>query len=227
MNIRIFANVALLGTVSSLAPLASAQNPPAAIPPELKPPAEPAPAPPNAVRDPFVAPATEADFIKTALKNGRTEVNLAQLALMKTEDRKVKDFAQMVVADHTAANVELKSIADGFGIPMDSADVKGKQKYDDLGKKSGKAFDEAFLEEMASCHANDIAGFEAGKKVATSRGVTAFIDKTLPIILRRSEKINLMGPGSHSSEGSPPKKPDAAPTTGSKPGSSLPMPDGQ
>jgi len=202
--------------ICSCVPVAVAQNPSATPVPE-KSKADLA----ASSRTTFVAPVSEAAFVKAVFKSGLLEAGLAEIALVKSEEIKVRDFAQMVAKEQTASNKELKAVAEGFGLALDLADDADNVKKDKFGKKSGKEFDEAFLEEMAACHANDMALFEAGKKVSTSREVTAFIDKTLPVIQRRSEKINLMGPGAHRPDAgnSPPKAPapDAPPAPGSKP----------
>lgn len=171
------------------------------------------------VREPFVAPKNEADFIKSAIKSGGTATRLAGLALTKSTEEKVKGFAQTVLDDLTAAGKALKREAEKEAIEADTANPKDKEKLEKLNGKSGKEFDEAFLEEMAACHANDLALFEAGKKVAATPGVVTFIEKTLPVIQRRAEKINLMGTGAHRLERQTPgpKPPDAVPPPATKP----------
>src|SRR5436190_23227651 len=50
------------------------------------------------------APASEADFVQKAATAGMAEVKLAQLAVKKAEGEKVKEVAQLLLKDHTAAN---------------------------------------------------------------------------------------------------------------------------
>jgi putative membrane protein len=171
------------------------------------------------VRAAFVPPKTEAAFIQNAVKSGTAEVKLATLALTKAQEEKVKTFAQLIVTEHAPVVDALKTMAEGMGIPVEVTDPDAKQRLDDLDKKSGKEFDEAFLEEASTFHARDIALFEAGKKVATSTEVSAFIDKHLPVIQRRAEKINLMAPGANRSDGggTPPKPVEEPPGQGRKP----------
>ncbi|HWB02515.1 MAG TPA: DUF4142 domain-containing protein [Verrucomicrobiales bacterium] len=204
------------------------------VPAQVSPPPEPvakestAPAPGPAregekaavpVREPFIAPKNEADFIKSAIRSGGTAAKLAGMALTKSTEEKVKGFAQTVLDEQSAAEKALKREAEKGAIEADAANPKDKEKLEKLNGKSGKEFDEAFLEEMAACHANDLALFEAGKKVASAPGVVTFIEKTLPVIQRRAEKINLMGAGAHRLERQTPapKPADAAPPPATKP----------
>ena len=50
-------------------------------------------------------------FIEEAAKGGQEEVEMGQMASTKASDAKVKNFAQMMVRDHTKANNELMGIA--------------------------------------------------------------------------------------------------------------------
>ncbi|HWB02107.1 MAG TPA: DUF4142 domain-containing protein [Verrucomicrobiales bacterium] len=149
------------------------------------------------------APADENEFVRKAAKGGMAEVKIAQLATEKASDGKVKEFAQQLVKDHTAANQELKTVADGLKISLPAeAATKEDPKCEQLKEKTGADFDKAFLQEMDQCHAKDIALFEAGKKVAKSSEVTAFIDKTLPVIKSHAQKIDTLQPGSPVTPGS-------------------------
>ncbi len=52
---------------------------------------------------------TNADsaFIQQALKSGREEVEISRLAAEKSQSAEIKQFAQMLVSDHTAVNEQL------------------------------------------------------------------------------------------------------------------------
>jgi putative membrane protein len=175
------------------------------------------------------APADENEFVKKAAKGGMTEVKIAQMATEKASDSKVKDLAQQLVKDHTAANQELKTVAAGLKITLpDEAASKEDAKCEQLKQKNGAEFDKAFLQEMEHCHAKDIALFEAGKKVAKSSEVTAFIDKTLPVIKSHAQKIGALQPDSPTSSDSgvsPGKNSPEIPRRAETPRETAPQPD--
>ena len=140
------------------------------------------------------APSDEADFVQKAATKGVGEVKLAELGVTKAHDEKVKECAQMLVKDHTASNEELKAIAGELKIPLnEAADPKAEKAYEDLNRTSGKEFDKAFLEHMTTCHEKGIALFETGKKVAKSEKITAFAEKTLPVLKNHAEHIARIG----------------------------------
>ena len=112
----------------------------------------------------------------------------------RAQDEKVKECAQMLVKDHTASNEELKKIAESLKIRLDdTADPKVEKICEDLNLKKGRDFDKAFLQEMASGHEKGISLFEAGQKVSKEKQVTAFIDKTLPVLRNHAQKIAEIG----------------------------------
>lgn len=64
-------------------------------------------------------------FIQKAAKSGLKEVRLARLAAERATDPAVRDYAQMLLADHQQANVQLTSIARTRGIAVVSSSTTG------------------------------------------------------------------------------------------------------
>ena len=60
----------------------------------------------------------ETQFLNEALKGGRHEVAMAQLALTKGSNAEVKSFAQRLANDHSTANKRLETIAGKNGITI-------------------------------------------------------------------------------------------------------------
>ncbi len=50
-------------------------------------------------------------FVKKAALGGMTEVEAGKVALSKSQDPAIRDFAQRMVTDHGKANSELESLA--------------------------------------------------------------------------------------------------------------------
>jgi putative membrane protein len=147
-------------------------------------------------KEPKPAPANENEFIQQAANAGRNEVKVAQLAVTKARDNDVKQLAEMLVKDHTAANESLKAAAKSAGVTIqEKADPKADDKYARLEQMGAAGFDNAFLDEMQHCHNRSIALHEAGSKVAKNEAVTAHINKTLPVIRTHLQKIQALQPG--------------------------------
>jgi putative membrane protein len=74
-------------------------------------------------RDPAGASATQQritpqQFVQQAALSGLKEVRLGQIAVQKAEDSQVKQFAQLMIQDHSEANRKLTQIAQTKGLPV-------------------------------------------------------------------------------------------------------------
>lgn len=133
----------------------------------------------------FAADLERADksFVKNAYQDGLAEVKAGEMALGKTANADVKAFAQQMVTDHTAANTDLKTIADGKKVEVASEPsmvAKGKTKL--LDAKSGGDFDKAYAGDMVSDHKKAVALFEKEASEGKDTDVKAFAAKTLPTL---------------------------------------------
>ena len=145
----------------------------------------------NAVEAGVAADEGDAKFAVDAANGGMAEVALGKLAEGKAVNAKVKEFATMMVADHTKANDELMALAKTKNITLPQAVSTDKQTtMDDLTKKSGSEFDKAYVDQMVDDHKKTISLFEDASKNAKDADLKAFADKTLPGLKAHLEHIN-------------------------------------
>lgn len=135
---------------------------------------------------------SEADskFAVDAASGGMTEVQLGKLAQQKAASQKVKDFAAMMVRDHTKANDELKALAMSKNITLPPA--PGEDQMDhikDLTEKSGKEFDKDYIDMMVKDHENTVDMFEKCSKDAKDADLQAFASKTLPTLKEHLDAV--------------------------------------
>jgi putative membrane protein len=103
----------------------------------------------------------DAEFAVKAADGGMLEVQLGQLAVSSASSPQVKEFAQMMVDDHSKANEELKTLASGKGISIPTTlSDKNMKKYNDLAEKSGHDFDKDYIDLMVKDHKEDIDEFK-------------------------------------------------------------------
>jgi putative membrane protein len=121
-------------------------------------------------------------FVKKAALDGMTEVELGKIAQEKSQNADVRSFAAQMVADHSKANDELKSIAKkkGYEVPA-KLDAEHKAMVTKLGGKSGADFDKAYAEAMDKDHMKAVALFTDAQKSSDS-DLAAFAQKTLPTL---------------------------------------------
>src|ERR1700736_6315822 len=93
-----------------------------------------------------LADSPDASFYKHAAEGGIAEVEAGNLAQQKATKQQVKDFGEMMVKDHTAANNKLKALADSKSISLPTTSSAGqmaaKAKLEVL---SGEAFDKSYI----------------------------------------------------------------------------------
>ena len=115
-------------------------------------------------------------FIHDAAVGGMFEVKVSQMAADKTSNAGVKSFAEMLVKDHTAANQELKQVAQQKGVALpDSLPREKQRQIDQLAKKSGDDFDRSYIREVGlNDHRKDIKMFEKESKNGKDADTRAF-----------------------------------------------------
>lgn len=127
-------------------------------------------------------PDKASDFMVKAASGGMMEVELGKMAQDKAQNQRVKDFGAMMVKDHTAANTEMKTLADGKSVVLPSSLGEDHQKHvNDLNEKTGAEFDKAYMSMMVDDHKKDISEFEDASK-NDDADVKAFASKTLPVL---------------------------------------------
>jgi len=86
------------------------------------------------------------------------EVDLGKMAAGKAENARVKDFADLMVKDHTDALMKLRSVP---GAPADvKPNAKQQQTMDRLSKLSGAQFDREYMRTMVSDHQEAVKALE-------------------------------------------------------------------
>ena len=138
-------------------------------------------------------PAQDKVFVKKALEGSMAEVQLGQLALQKSNDAQVKEFAQRMVDDHTKMLDQMKPVAQQVGVAVPASPSKSQMKtMDKLKTLSGDAFDQAYIKDMVKDHKEDDADF---KREASStqnpklREVVQQGDQVIEMHLQHIEKI--------------------------------------
>ncbi len=132
----------------------------------------------------------DAKFAKEAANGGMAEVELGSLASQKSSNAQIKEFAAMMVADHSKANDELvgivksKSIILPASVSTDEQDIKNS-----LSKKTGADFDKAYVNDMVDDHKKDIKLFEDAQKNVKDADLKAYATKTLPVLQKHLDAI--------------------------------------
>jgi putative membrane protein len=123
------------------------------------------------------------DFVVNTAQGGLTEVAASKLAEKRAVDTAIKSFADRMVADHTAANGVLSSLAQSKQMTLPDT-VKADQQAM-LGKLeglNGAEFDKTYAEMMVKDHVDTIKAFQKEAKSGQDADVKAFAEQTLPTL---------------------------------------------
>jgi putative membrane protein len=132
-----------------------------------------------------VAVLSEADkmFLHEAAANSVKERSAARVALEKSTDGDVKDYADMLVDDHTAALDDLVRLMEKHGIRQ-PADLPEAQ-HEAVGKLnglSGAALDREFINTMVQDHQAAVAKFQQEQTTAHHEAVREYAKDLLPTL---------------------------------------------
>jgi len=123
------------------------------------------------------------EFMVKAANGGMMEVQAGQDAQNRATNQRVKDFAAMMVRDHSKANDELKSLARQKNVTLpDSVGGDHKDHMNDLMKKKGSDFDKAYMKQMVDDHQHDVDMFKDAANNSKDADVKAWAAKTLPTL---------------------------------------------
>ena len=121
------------------------------------------------------------NFITKATQSNLMEIEAGKLAETRASRKDIRDFATMLVKDHTTANEELSSLSGTKAIECPTILEKGKREdVDDLASKNGVEFDKAFVNEMVDGHKDAVNLFEDTIKDTKDADVRTFAMKILP-----------------------------------------------
>ena len=124
------------------------------------------------------------NFMREAAQAGKAELQASRLAVTKASDPAVKEFARLMVEDHTQADAKLAQVAQSKGVtlPTDpSADQKSVLKS--LEGQSGAAFDKRYMDEFGvKAHQQTVSLFRKEADGGQDNDVKAFAQQTLPTL---------------------------------------------
>ena len=96
---------------------------------------------------------SDRSFINEMLSSGTAEVDIANLAMGRAANPEVKQFAQMLIDDHTNAGKLLTQVATTYGVQVQpQSDDKHRDLMDKLSRLRGTDFDSEYINAMVDNH---------------------------------------------------------------------------
>ncbi|SNC77238.1 putative membrane protein [Hymenobacter gelipurpurascens] len=135
----------------------------------------------------------DAEFMAKAASGGMLEVQLGQAVAAKGTTSEGKEFANMMVKDHTKANAELKALAAKKNITLPATLGDDHQKVlKDVTEEKGTEMDKEYLKEMVKDHEEDVKEFTKASVKASDPEIKAFATKQVPVLQHHLEMAQKM-----------------------------------
>jgi len=135
---------------------------------------------------------TAENFVPMAAISNMFEIESSKLALKNSQDENVRNFAQMMVDDHSAAAEKMKAAVQksemDITIPME-LDAKHQKMMDQLQSASGDDFNTQYLQMQSQAHDEAIALFTAYSKNGEEGPIKEFAAATLPTLKKHKQML--------------------------------------
>jgi putative membrane protein len=139
-------------------------------------------------QQPAATPAEQEFMIKATLAN-LSEVDMARIAMQKTQNSDVKDFANMIESDHTSALEDLADLMQKNGMsPSNVLSPEAKADIEKLAALSGAEMDRELINTMVADHQKAIGMFRDQVSIAQNPDVRKFAEDLLPKLEMHLEK---------------------------------------
>lgn len=138
---------------------------------------------PALAQKPAAGAMTDQQFVDWAAQTDMLEAHLGQMAADQASSQEVKDYAQMLVADHTSDYQQLGNIAAkaNLTVPM-GLDDEHNRMVAPFEKLKGAAFDTRYVHEMVEGHTKAISVYTKEAADAQTPDLKSYASQTLPAL---------------------------------------------
>lgn len=137
----------------------------------------------HAAKGASAAPMTDQQFVDFTAQTDMLEAHLGQMAADQASSQGVKDYAQMLVTDHTSDYQHLTNLAGtaNLTVPKGLDDAHNKM-IAPFEKLKGAAFDSHYIHEMIAGHTKAIEVYKKEAADAQSADLKTYANATLPTL---------------------------------------------
>lgn len=131
-------------------------------------------------------------FVKKAGISNLFEIRSSQVAINKGRRDDVREFAQMMIEDHTKAGNDLKKALSVSPLPIEAPgmlDEDHQEKINDLKKADVEDFDEDYIEAQIDAHEKAVSLFEDYAENGDDPALREFAANTLPVLRKHEMHI--------------------------------------
>ena len=146
---------------------------------------------------PWAASAATSDatenFVRTASAANHFEIVSSQLALQKSQDSKIRHFAQEMINDHTQIGEQMKAAVPKSTASADMISEKLDEKHQDimdqLQSASGANFNKQYVDAQVDAHKDAVTLFTDYSKNGDDKVLRHLAGKTLPVLEKHLKHV--------------------------------------
>ena len=138
---------------------------------------------------PLSATPAEQDFMRKTAETNLSDIDMARLALQKSHNSDVRDFANMIQSDITAALEDLSNLMKDKGVSQpNTASADARQDAGRMAGLMGPEFDREFINMMVADQQKAVQMFRSQIGIAMDADVKQFAENLLPKLEMHLEK---------------------------------------
>lgn len=128
--------------------------------------------------------ALDREFVTHAFQSNNAEIATSQLALQRSEDNMIRQYAQRMIDEHTSANEVLTRYASerNIELPDEPVDPLNRAIAQQLAQLSGRQFDQAYMDVQRDAHLRAFALFQTQSGYGQDQGLRSYAAQLLPNI---------------------------------------------
>jgi len=135
------------------------------------------------------------DFVRDASTGNKFEIDSSKLAIKKTSAKEVRNFAEMMVADHTQIGDQLKKAlaSSGTGLsPTDKLSGEPQKTLDELTAAPASSFDNLYVQAQSKAHDDAVSAFSQYVENGDNISLRKFASDTLPTLKKHQEMVHTL-----------------------------------
>lgn len=135
---------------------------------------------------------TPAQFVPLAAVSNMFEIQSSEIALEKSQDEGVQQFAQKMIDDHTKASEDMMAALQESGAdvqPPAALDERHQEMIRQLEGLSGAEFDQAYVQMQDRAHQEAVALFSSYAENGEDGPLKTFAEQTLPTLQNHKEQV--------------------------------------
>ena len=140
------------------------------------------------------APTTAAAYVRMAGASDQYEIQSSRLLLQTTQSQQLRDFATMMVTDHTKSTADVKAAAQSAGmtVPPPRLDTTGLKNVAALRATRGTVRDQLYLRQQKAAHQRALTLHQGYAANGTVAGLKTVAGQIAPVVQGHLDMLNGM-----------------------------------